>query len=607
VSQLEKEPDLQDLPRDSQEKENTASSEQNDSLRTISEDVRSSEQNVPASKIEQVVPPSKQTHFYGSITEDTTLEQDKSESQITEANPSLQLKDSRDQIEQATPSLQQNDSQGQTTETTSSFRQDDSESQTTLLDRVRDTEAFATESDRVPGISDKTNDFIGSEPQEYNTVSPAETNLDHPLTVPQNDWSAMALARTEAAIRGLSEKREALLGQRVKVQESRNSARQKRSALAELNARILQDLQRRAAFGSSDRSIGSPELLVKLQDTLEELQVSEAELSATEDLLNRKEWELKEAEVVVYQSGDFGHANAFAEDSSSFIQELLMETASNSTLDAQPARTPLEKQYLSRKGDADMLNEELDELRAHRAYLVEEERARRAMDMSLDAESQRFLENFDVRHNQLQQDLFYAEEDIFRLQRMLSNTHDDALYTANHFDLSRVDDDLLSDDRDAPDPLLLNIESPSPGFSNVPLDLDQSSLSTVDYINEWLLHRLRRSPLEILLFKSELQDVHLDSEQLKDLVLRTWPRDDMSKVYSEARGRSRRSFSYNARSHQPNLSLQAARSDSDIYHVAPLGHRFQLGGRMTSRHLSSVTLDRLNNHTFHRASIATSI
>lgn len=607
VSQLQKESAPPDLPRSSQEKENIPSSEQNDSQWPLAEAVPSSDQKIPASKIKQVVPPSEQTRFQGSITEDTPLEQDKSHSQIIKTYPSLQLNDSDGQIEEATPSLQQNDSERETTETPSSLQQDDSGSQTTLLDRVGDTEAFAAESDRVPGISEKTNPSTTSEPQEYNTVLPAESNLDHPLTVPQNDWSAMALARIEAAIRGLSEKREALLGMRVRVQESRNFARQKRLALTELNGQILQDIQRRAALGSSDSAVGSPELFVKLQDTLEELQVSEAELSSTEDLLNRKEWELKQAEVVVYQSGDFERANTYAEDSSSFIEELIVETASDSTIDAQPARTPLEKQYLSRKGDADILNEELDELRAHRAYLVEEDRTRQALGMSLNTESQRFLENFDIRHNQLQEDLFYAEEDIFRLQTMLSNSQDDVLYTANHFDLSQVDDGLLSDDVDAPDPLLLDIEAPSPGFSNVPLGLDQSRVSTIDYINEWLLHRLRRSPLEILLFKSELQDVDLDSEQLKDLVLRTWPRDDMSKVYSEARRRSRRSFSYNARSPQPNLSIQAAQSDSDIYHINRLGHRSQRGGRMTSRHRSSVTLDRPHNQPFRRPSIASSI
>jgi hypothetical protein len=624
VSQQEKESDPQDFPSNSQEKENLPS-EQNDSQVSVAEAVPSSEQNDSQSKIIQAVPPTKQLHSQSQDTEAIpslrqndsqnqiteailSLEQNDSPSQNTGATPSLEQNDSPSQHTEATPSLGQNDSESQNTEATPSPQQTNSPSQITLVAREGDIEAFAADHDLIPGISDEGRLSITSQPEEFNTILPDETIIDHHLTVSRNDWGAMALARVQAAIWRLSEKREALLGMRVKVQESRNSARRKRLALADLNAQILQDVQKRTALGFSDASTPSSELLLKLQEALEELQVSEAELNATEDLLNRKEWELKEAEVVVYQSRDFERANPLAADSSSYIEEEIVETASDSTLGGQPARSPLEKQYLSRKGDADMLSEELDGLRAQRAYLVEEERSRQAMGMSLDAESQRFLENFNVRHDQLQQDLFYAQEDIFRLQTMLSNAQDDALYTAGHFDLSQIDDGLLSDDGVIPDPLLLNIEAPSPGFSNVALDFDQSNLSTVDYINEWLLHRLRRSPLEILLFKSELQNMHLDSEQLKDLVLEWWPRDDTSKIYSEARRRSRRNFSYNARSRRPNLSTQAARSDSVIHYVNRLGHRSQRGALLTPRNRSSVTLDRLiNNLTLHRPSTASSV
>src|SRR5205823_12828497 len=130
-------------------------------------------------------------------------------------------------------------------------------------------------------------------PQTSSALVSDQTTIDHPLTHSQDDWGAMALARIQTKIRQLSEKRQGLLGMRVKAQEARNSIRLKRSALTELNARILQDIQRTAALGSSDGPTPSPELVLDLQEVLDDLQVGEAELNATEDLLNRKEWELK--------------------------------------------------------------------------------------------------------------------------------------------------------------------------------------------------------------------------------------------------------------------------------------------------------------------------
>jgi hypothetical protein len=500
----------------------------------------------------------------------------------------------------------------------------------------------------------------------------------------------MNFARVLTKIGQLGEKRQSLLGMRVKVQETRNSIRLKRSALTELNARILQDIQRAAALGISDGPTPSPELVLDLQEVLDDLQVGEAELNATEDLLNRKEWELKEAEIELYQSRNFQQAEGLADDSTSFSQEEIVETASNSTVGAQPVRSPLEKQYLSRKGDAQILNEQLLELRATRAHFVEEERARQAVGRTLDLEGQNFLKDFDTQHRQLQQDLFYAEEDIFKLQSMLDSERD-IRYAASHFDplpsdcdpldddalLSEVgplsedgslsEDGFLSEDgslsedgplsedvllnpgaslskdtstssdvppskgvplrNDSPpnnvaslsvdvpvsndgittDPLLLNKYAPSPSFSAVAQDPDQDKVSIVSYVNAWLLHRLRRSSLEILLFKSYLRDMHLNGEQLKDLVLEWWPRDATGLNYSEDQKRSRRTFSFNATSGPLNLSTQSAQSDSFVAGIRRLDQRSQHGIRPPACNRSSTRSDSfafIINHLSQRSQLS---
>jgi hypothetical protein len=596
VSPQEEDLNPQYFLSDSKNKENIASSEPNDSQRRIREAIPSPEENEPRDQITEVIPSLNQNHY---------------ENQITEAIPS---------------------------------DHHDSPTQTTFLDEERDTQVFAAGDYPVPISSSGVKTSVARPPQTSSALVPDETTTDHPLTHSQNDWSAMALARIRTKIRQLSEMRQSLLGMRVKAQETRNSIRLKRSALTELNARILQDIQRTAALGISDGPTPSPELVLDLQEVLDDLQVGEAELSATEDLLNRKEWELKEAEIELYQSRNFQQAEGLADDSTSFSEEEIVETASNSTVNAQPVRSPLEKQYLSRKGDAEILNEQLLELRAKRAHFVEEERVRRAMGKTLDLEGQHFLKDFDTQHRQLQQDLFYAEEDIFKLQSMLDDERD-IRYAASHFDPLPSDSDALYDDallsedghlsdeaslsNDTPttsdvplgkgvplhddaspsniasmsmdvpvsndgittDPLLLSRDAPSPSFLAVAQDSSQDRVSIVSYINAWLLHRLRRSSLEILLFKSYLRELHLNGEQLRDLVLDWWPRDATGLNYFEDRRRSQRSISSNATSGPLNLSPQSVRSDSFVTDIHRLEQRSQHGTQSSTRNLSSVRSD----------------
>ena len=235
--------------------------------------------------------------------------------------------------------------------------------------------------------------------------------------------------------------------------------------------------------------------------------------------------------------------------------------------------------------------------------------------------------------------LFYAEEDIFKLQSILDGERD-IRYTASHFDPLLSDGDLLDDDallgkvipltkdgslsmdgslggygplgedgslsedgplnhgaclsnntsttNDVPpsediplrndasptnvaslstdvplsndgivtDPLLLNMYAPSPSFSTVTQDPGQDKVSIVSYVNAWLLYRLRRSSLEILVLKSYLRDMHLNGEQLRDLVLGWWPRDAAGLSYSGNERRSQRTFSCNAASGPSKISIQ---------------------------------------------------
>lgn len=77
------------------------------------------------------------------------------------------------------------------------------------------------------------------------------------------------------------------------------------------------------------------------------------------------------------------------------------------------------KEYLSRIGDADVVEERLQELRHERACLVEEGKSRVRVGMNLDEESLQFLESFDRRHEELQEQYAAIQEDLTKMREKL--------------------------------------------------------------------------------------------------------------------------------------------------------------------------------------------
>ena len=77
------------------------------------------------------------------------------------------------------------------------------------------------------------------------------------------------------------------------------------------------------------------------------------------------------------------------------------------------------------------------------------------------------------------------------------------------------------------DPLLFRDDDVSPTFP-AGQENDKGPISTVTYINEWLLNQLRRSSLEVWRFKlaKELEGLRFDESRLRDLVIQWWPKDE---------------------------------------------------------------------------------
>jgi hypothetical protein len=356
----------------------------------------------------------------------------------------------------------------------------------------------------------------------------------------------------------LKEKRDNILGLRLKLNELRTSLRQERENLSARDAQLIQRM--RVMFLGNEIPTLTPLLkdFEHLQEIRDSLQPREYDYDRLEDQVNREEYELGELESKLYPISASAQISTLADEELVMFDGRFDHTESSLSTRSDPAEnSPKVNQYLSRKGDMHVLEERLNELRMERAQLVEEELVRAKVGRALDEYSQAFLLNFDIRHGELQRELAYTKEDVARLRMALLEKED--FISLDQFDDTRQDmsdkdslvtimpnpalstDEILNPEEADPEeqePLLLtDAEDPNPVFSESVLQGSKSAINKASYINLWLLHRLRMSLPEVRRFKStlELNDLNLDQTQIKDMVLKWWFNDGSAAAFAHAR------------------------------------------------------------------------
>jgi len=370
-----------------------------------------------------------------------------------------------------------------------------------------------------------------------------------------------ARERLTEAFNVLGKKRAGVLDRRYQVQEFRSSLRREREALNARDAKAVQKV--RAAVTSGD--LKERELLLglveELQDSRDSLLPKEDDYDRLEDLLNREEWELKEMERALFNPNVSAQISLLDNDDVMWFENNLeQETMSASTQSGRVDESPPMARYLSRKGDAETLRQQLVELEAEQAQLVEEEQIRAQVGLRLDADSRAILEGFERHRDALRREIKYVEEDVSRLQDVLTNK-DVIFFSIDRFhenspEASRQSiTELLSHDNSyatdtegvttdaepwSHDPLLLSYEeSRQHDFVETSDENTTDDITTPRYISRWLLHILRKSIPEIQRYKSTdaLQEVKLkySQEQLKDLVLKWWDKDESVLHFEKSR------------------------------------------------------------------------
>ena len=374
------------------------------------------------------------------------------------------------------------------------------------------------------------------------------------------------------AFRSISEKHKAIMATRIRVREERNRLRRERETVIGLDIRLASGLREIFNKRPSEEMSGLIDLFDQLQISRDNLLQQEDDYKIVEDELIGEEFELQEAENRVFPDLPSGGSSFVdGQDITTYLEGL--ETLESDGGDSPVFHHPEMTQYFSRVGDADIIQESLDELRRERAHLVEEERVRARVGRMLDKESQDFLNQFDHRHKSLQDQLARVQEDLIKLQdRLVSD--DDVVYASSQFSdyggpPNQAVDEL--EPREVPDPdllfpivsfslltlpplssasqkmfvaadarstdsLLLPDEDSSPVFPSPVGTPKPDSIGPAAYINDWLLDILRRSPREVQRLKlvGTFQHLQLKQVQLAESVLGRWlegeeAMDDFSK------------------------------------------------------------------------------
>ena len=394
---------------------------------------------------------------------------------------------------------------------------------------------------------DDKEEFMSRELQEEDAPLVPVYSASPPRIEPANVRAAeKSRQKRVEAFQNLTEKRENVIGLRLRVHEARSSLRHDRETLNNRDAQIVQRLRAAIASNALSKQASLVDDLEDLQRSRDSLQPKEDDYDRLEDQLNREEWELKEMEQRLYQPSGSAKMTLLGDEDVDLFSATFDPTDASSvtSVHSGPAETsPQTTRYLSRKGDANLLREQIAELRAEKSQIAEDEIVRRRIGLDLDEESRSFLDNFDVRLETLLEDLANVEEDVSRLQEAL--TEKDVMFLSNQFDSEGWDissppatEPFLPDaafmaamesattelDFWRQDPLLLPIDDPKDSTSEAGPEHSDSPPSD---INRWLLHRLRRSIPEVRRYKSteELKHLRLDQERIKDLALEWWYKD----------------------------------------------------------------------------------
>ncbi|KAI9846412.1 MAG: hypothetical protein M1837_004003 [Sclerophora amabilis] len=348
-------------------------------------------------------------------------------------------------------------------------------------------------------------------------------------------------AKLSTAREKLATSREKVLLTRVEASQKRTELRRVRTEASKLEAEVMRAIDN---YVANRMRADLPERLAKYEDyrkARNRLGPIEDDYNQLEDRLNQEEYELEREENRFYRR------QGYHDSEHSAMMSISGSSTTDSTISAIIEYPPSAAQYLSRIGDANLVREALEDLHVERAaYLyreqyVEDFRQRHRDDeffqkrMSEEEEigkkfggashstTASYLEELDKKSAKLTQQLHTMEIEIQQLKRA----------AMEQGELPREDNASEGSERLSLEagkqyqraPLLLPLEFD--GGKIFPGSLSNSA-SSRQIINQWLLHMLQTSPLEVDQCKAnqDLDDLDLDEHTWTNLVLKYWSFDE---------------------------------------------------------------------------------
>ncbi|KAI4250584.1 MAG: hypothetical protein L6R40_000184 [Gallowayella cf. fulva] len=337
---------------------------------------------------------------------------------------------------------------------------------------------------------------------------------------------ATATELPKALRKEVSNLRERVVMARLELRERRVGMQQQHSLVRTLETQLLKHWQR--LDGSPDQDAVA-RLHADLCTALDKLGPIEEDYDEREDGLDTLEYDLEAKETRFYRQ--ITRLGPDGSDASSSTHRSLTSTPSDE-LD-QDFLSP-QSLYYSRIGDARIARERLMDLEAEKIQYLDIEREREALGIPLYQDNIDFLSQYDSAYAEHQKELEKIEKDIESLEVQAGfSSANDATAAVTFHELDWQSDLSAGNRQSSPFTApgqarlsLLTVEEPPRRKSENDIKgVPNDSWSSRDRVNQWILERLKNSPIERARHQAILNDSKLDPEAWWSLVLEFWQLD----------------------------------------------------------------------------------
>ncbi|CAI7571002.1 unnamed protein product [Penicillium glandicola] len=365
---------------------------------------------------------------------------------------------------------------------------------------------------------------VESFPVQYSPEIDGPTNW-YRMPAPPPESPRDISARVAELIREVLSTHEDVSVKRYRVREMREMLRHKRDEEDDLRVGLRSKLNLITAE-TLHEDVGA------INHAINDLEVATASYLVLEDEYDRQEEELAQLESD-YNERLEGLQTIFKNQASSLahLQPIISDTESSSayyTSDYEDQMLPHVADYLSMVGEVRVLVERLSELETEYLVLVDQRELRERVGIPLDSAALNFLVRYQDEKTRIETELKIARHN---LESHPEHANRSAQIIEEEYNEQEVIQNFMPEkpeDQAYNDPLRSSeFEDSSPFFASAHV----YPVNKGNFVNRWLLHRLRHSSVEIMRFKSAPELIDLDnkgwgSDNISKMAMMLWFQDD---------------------------------------------------------------------------------